>query len=173
MDVANVKLAHPMPKLIDDWQAEREGLDELTRSIIGAAMEVHRALGPGLLESAYQACLAQAMARRCLIFERQKPLPIAFHGIEMAAAYRLDFVVERAVVVEIKAVDRVLAVHRAQVLSYVKLSGCKVGLLVNFHVRRLKDGIYRVVHHHPDRSAPLRPPLDGHRPSLRSRRILS
>jgi GxxExxY protein len=151
------------------WQEEQQELDRLTGAIIGSAIDVHRALGPGLLESAYQACMAQAMARRGLTFQQQKPLPISFQGVTVATAYRMDFVVGGAVVVELKAQDRLLPVHRAQLLSYVKASGCKVGLLINFHVCRLKDGLQRVVHHYPEGPASLRPLLARSFPPLRSR----
>lgn len=129
---------------------EQENLNRITESIIGAAIEVHRALGPGLLESAYEACLAFELAQRGLQVEQQKPLPVVYQGVRLNCGYRLDLFVEEAVIVEVKAVERLMAIHQAQLLSYLKLSGCKVGLLLNFNVRVLKDGIHRVVNNFPD-----------------------
>src|SRR6185437_259406 len=99
---------------------------------IGAAITVHRALGPGLLESAYEACLAYELAERGVFVERQKELPVVYRGVQIDCAYRLDFLVERQVVIELKAIDHLAPVHEAQVLSYLKLSWCQVGLLINF-----------------------------------------
>ncbi len=129
---------------------ERENLNRITESIIGAAIEVHRALGPGLLESAYEACLTFELTQRGLKVEQQKPLPVVYREVKVDCGYRLDLLVEEAVIVEVKAVDRLMPIHQAQLLSYLKLSGCKVGLLFNFNVRVLKDGIRRVVNGFPD-----------------------
>ena len=129
---------------------ERENLNRFTESIIGAAIEVHRALGPGLLESAYEACLTFELAQRGLQVERQRPLPVVYQEVKPDCGYRLDLLVEEAVIVEVKAVDRLMPIHQAQLLSYLKLSGCKVGLLINFNVKVLKDGIRRVVNDFPD-----------------------
>lgn len=118
---------------------------DLTEKIIGAAIEVHRALGPGLLESIYQTCLAHEMALGGLRFEKEKPLPVEYKGIKLESGYRLDFVVEGKVVVELKAVDSIHDVHKAQLLTYLKITGCKVGLLLNFNSAVLKDGIERMV----------------------------
>ena len=118
---------------------------ELTGQIIGAAIEVHRALGPGLLESAYQACLARELSLRDVSFEREKPLPVEYKGLQLDCGYRLDFLVEDRVVLELKAVGRLLPVHEAQLLTYLKLTGCRVGLLINFNVAVLKEGIVRRV----------------------------
>ncbi len=118
---------------------------DLTEKIIGAAIEVHRALGPGLLESIYQTCLAHEMALRGLHFEKEKPLPVEYKGIKLESGYRLDFVVDKKVVLELKAVDSIHDVHKAQLLTYLKLTGCKVGLLLNFNSAVLKDGIERLV----------------------------
>ena len=123
---------------------DRESLDQITDNIIGAAIDVHRELGPGLLESAYEACLAYELVERGLKFERQKLLPVVYREVTIEAGYRLDLLVEGRVVVEIKAVDRTEPIHKAQLLSYLRLSGCKVGLLINFNVRLLKDGIKRM-----------------------------
>ena len=118
---------------------------ELTREIIGAAIEVHRSLGPGLLESAYQVCLEREFNLRELLFEKEKPLPVEYKGIRLDCGYRLDFLVADQVVVELKAVEEVHPVHEAQLLTYLKLTGCKVGLLINFNVPILKKGIMRRV----------------------------
>lgn len=116
-----------------------------TERIIGAAIEVHKALGPGLLESAYQTCLAHEFALRGLTFEQEKPLPVVYKGIRLDCGYRLDFIVGDKVVVELKAVDSIHNVHRAQLLTYLKLTGCKVGLILNFNEAALKNGIERLV----------------------------
>jgi len=118
---------------------------ELTRKIIGAAIEVHRAIGPGLLESAYQACLARELTVRGIPFEKEKPLPLDYKGMQLDCGYRLDFLVDGKVVVELKAVEVMHPVYEAQLLTYLKLTGCKVGLLINFNVPVLKDGITRRV----------------------------
>ena len=129
---------------------EGENLNRITESIISAAIEVHRALGPGLLESAYEACLIFELAQRGLKVEQQKPLPVVYREVKLDCGYRLDLLVEEAVIVEVKAVERLMPIHQAQLLSYLKLSGCKVGLLINFNVKVLKDGIRRVVNDFPD-----------------------
>ena len=120
-------------------------LSETTEAIIGAAIEVHRELVPGLLESAYEACLFYELTQRGLDVLRQVKLPITYKGVELDQGYKIDLLVQRSVVVEVKAVDRLDAIHEAQLLSYLKLSGCKVGLLLNFNVRVLRDGIKRMV----------------------------
>jgi GxxExxY protein len=125
-------------------------LNWITEQIIGAAMEVHRLLGPGLLESAYEACLAFELRQRGLKIEQQKPLPVVYKQVKLDCGYRMDLVVESSVIVEIKAVERLHSVHEAQLLSYLKLHGCKVGLLLNFHVSILKNGIRRIVNDFPD-----------------------
>jgi GxxExxY protein len=118
---------------------------DLTEKIIGAAIEVHRTLGPGLLESVYQACLARELALRKLAFEQQKPLPVEYKGLQLDVGYRLDFIVEDKVVLELKAADALHSVHEAQLLTYLRLTGCKIGLLINFNVAVLKNGIRRMV----------------------------
>jgi GxxExxY protein len=123
----------------------KSDLNALTHKIIGAAIEVHRALGPGLLESAYEACLAFELAERGLKVEQQRPLPVTYKDVHLDCGYRLDLLVEEAVIVELKAVSELAPIHEAQVLSYLKLSGCKVGLLINFNVQVLKQGIRRLV----------------------------
>lgn len=118
---------------------------QLTHEIIGAAMNVHRALGPGLLESAYEECLAHELSVRNIAFERQKPLPLVYKDVKLECGYRMDIFVDGRVVVELKAVDALAPIHHAIVLTYLRLSGCKIGLLINFNVAVLKDGIRRLV----------------------------
>jgi GxxExxY protein len=120
-------------------------LNELTKQIIGAAIEVHRHLGPGLLESAYGTCLVYELGQLGLSVERQKSLPLIYKEIRLDQGYRIDLLVEQKVVVEIKVVDKITPVHEAQVLSYLRFSGCKVGLLLNFNVKLLKNGIRRFI----------------------------
>jgi len=119
--------------------------NQLTEAIIGAAIEVHRALGPGLLESVYEECLCRELELRGVTFERQRPLPVVYKGITLECGYRLDLVVENQVVVELKAVESLLPVHEAQLVSYLKLGRWHVGLLINFNVPVLKDGVRRRV----------------------------
>jgi GxxExxY protein len=118
---------------------------DITGSIIGAAIRVHRELGPGLLESAYEACLCHELAQRRLKVERQKKLPLIYCGVNMQCGYRLDLLVNDTVVVELKAVERIEGVHVATVLTYLKLSKHSVALLINFNVTTLPDGIRRIV----------------------------
>ena len=117
----------------------------ITEKIIGAAIEVHRALGPGLLESAYQTCTARELFLRNVRYGEQVPLPVEYKGVRLDCGYRMDFVVENRVVVELKAVEMVLPVHEAQLLTYLKLTGLRVGLLINFNVPVLRHGIVRRV----------------------------
>jgi GxxExxY protein len=124
---------------------EKERLNRTTEAIIGGAIEVHRALGPGLLESAYEACLAFELKKRGLRIEQQKPLPLVYEQVKLECGYRIDLLVEGAVVIEVKSVDALAPIHEAQVLSYLKLSGCKVGLLINFNVPVLKNGMRRFI----------------------------
>ena len=124
---------------------EREDLNKLTEGIIGAAIEVHRNLGPGLLESAYQAALAYELNQRGYKVEQQKPLPMLYKEIKLDAGYRLDFLINDKVILEIKSSDKIVPIHDAQILSYLRLSGCKIGLLINFNVKLLKNGIKRFV----------------------------
>jgi GxxExxY protein len=119
--------------------------NRITEAVIGAAMDVHRELGPGLLESAYEACLAYELAQRGFTVERQKEMPVTYRGIAIDCGYRMDLLVEGKVVVELKAIEALLPVHEAQLLSYLRLSGCRVGLLINFNTKMLKTGIRRVV----------------------------
>ena len=119
---------------------------EITEAIIKAAIEVHRALGPGLLESAYEECMCHELLLQGLSFERQLALPVVYKGHQLDCGYRLDLVVLNTVVVEIKAVEALLPIHEAQLLTYLKLGGWKVGLLLNFNVPLMKQGIKRMVH---------------------------
>jgi GxxExxY protein len=119
---------------------------ELTHEIIGAAIEVHRVLGPGLLESAYEECLAHDLRHRLIPFERQKALPLVYRDVKLDCGYRIDLLVDRRDVVELKAVENLAPIHDAVLLTYSRLSGCAIGLLINFHTVVLKDGIRRLVH---------------------------
>ena len=119
--------------------------DPLTRQIIGAAIEVHRTLGPGLLESSYEACLAYELDNRGLQVVRQLALPVIYKQIKLDGGYRLDLVVNNKVIVELKAVEALTKLHEAQLLTYLRMSGYRRGLLINFNVRRLVDGVKRLV----------------------------
>ena len=125
-------------------------LNAISQKVIGAAINVHRELGPGLLESAYEECLAFELVDGGLAIERQKPLPVAYRGIRLDCGYRLDLVVEGWLIVEVKAVKELATIHEAQLLSYVKLSESPLGLLINFNVTVLKNGIRRIVNNFPD-----------------------
>ena len=134
-------------------------MKELTEKIIGAAIEVHKTLGPGLLESAYEECLAHEMKLHSLGFERQVPLPVAYKDVKLDCGYRLDFLVEKAVILDLKSVDFLQPTHEAQLLTCLKLGGFSIGLLLNFNVPLLKDGIKRIVLNYEEvsaSSAPLR-----------------
>ena len=136
---------------------EAEELNHITEKIIGAAVKVHRALGPGLLESAYEACLAFELAEAGLSVEQQKPLPLIYRDVKLDCGYRLDLLVDGKVIVEVKAIEKFAPIHQAQLLSYLKLSDCRVGLLINFNVMFLKEGgIRRVVNNFPDSPRPQR-----------------
>lgn len=121
-----------------------EELNSLSHRIIGCAMNVHRSLGPGLLENAYEECLAYELRDAGLMVERQKALPLVYREIKMDAGYRIDLLVENKIILELKTVEFLNDVHIAQVLTYLKLSGCRLGLLINFNVAVLKDGIKRL-----------------------------
>ena len=123
--------------------ADAVRIRSITERVIGAAIEVHRALGPGLLESAYEVCLAHELALRSIAFERQRPQLVTYKGVSIDASYRIDFVIEGLVLVELKAVSDLLPIHEAQVLTYLRLSGIDVGLLMNFHARLLRNSIRR------------------------------
>jgi len=121
-------------------------MNELTQKIIGAAIEVHKALGPGLLESAYEACLAHELLIANVSFERQVPLPVSYKSVQLDCGYRLDFLIEHTVVLELKALESLQTIHEAQLLTYLKLGGWPIGLLINFNVPVLTKGIKRMVH---------------------------
>lgn len=120
-------------------------LSQLTEAVIGAALDVHRALGPGLLESAYEVCLCHELKMRQIAFERQKPIPVEYKGVHLDCGYRADLIIDQRLLLEIKAIDSLLPIHEAQLLSYLKLGGWTCGLLINFNVRLLKSGIRRRV----------------------------
>ncbi len=120
-------------------------LNELSGSIIACAIEVHKALGPGLLESAYEECLCHELSLRRIPFERQVKLPIEFKNVQLDCGYRLDLLIANSVIVELKSVEAITNIHRAQLLTYLKLQNCWLGLLVNFNVARLVDGVIRIV----------------------------
>lgn len=135
----------------------RVKINELTNLIIGAAMEVHKALGPGLLESAYDACLCRELELRGVRIARQVPLPIRYKDVRLDCGYRLDLLVEDTVIVEVKAVESILPIHEAQLLTYLRLADKRIGLLINFHAPLLKQGLRRMVHQLEDDSAPSAP----------------
>lgn len=123
----------------------RPSAEQISGRIIAAAMKVHSAVGPGLLESAYEACLMHELQQAGLRVSSQVPFPLVYNGLKLAIGYRLDLIVEDLVIVEIKCVEAILPVHKAQLLSYLRLNGKSLGLIINFHVERLKDGIRRIV----------------------------
>ena len=125
--------------------AEHQKRDPLTHEIIGAAIDVHRELGPGLLESSYEECLCFELAARGLAFRRQPGMPLVYKQVQLEIGYRPDLIVNESVLVEIKCVEKLASVHQAQVLTYLKLSGIRTGLLINFHAQPLVDGIKRLV----------------------------
>ena len=120
-------------------------INKITEQIIGSAIEVYKLLGPGLLESAYESCLCYELAKRNLQFDQQVPLPVKYKGVNLDCGYRIDIIVEKAVLVEIKSVATLEAIHKAQVITYLKLGNWKIGLLINFNVIRLTDGLQRIV----------------------------
>ncbi|MFZ0803771.1 MAG: GxxExxY protein [Terriglobales bacterium] len=119
--------------------------EQTTEAIIGAAIEVHRELGPGLLESAYEECFCHELHLRSLNFQRQVELPVVYKGLKLDCGYRLDVMVDNLVVVELKAIEQILPIHHAQLITYLRLTGKRVGLLINFNVAILKNGIVRRV----------------------------
>ena len=122
-----------------------EKLNQITYDIIGAAYKVHTKLGPGLLESTYEVCLEYELLKKDYKVERQKSLPVLYDEIELNAGYRIDLLIENAVIIELKSVEEVTPVHKAQLMTYLKLSGHKLGILINFNVTDLKKGIKRVI----------------------------
>jgi len=128
-------------------------LNGITRGIIAAAIEVHRHLGPGLLESAYQECICYELSRRGLAFTREVQLPLSYKGLQLDCSYRIDLLVEDQIVVELKSIEQVLPIHSAQLLTYLRAAHKQVGLLINFNVLVLKDGIKRIVHEFAERGS--------------------
>lgn len=139
---------------INRRDAETLSFNELTERVIGACIEIHRSLGPGLLESAYEECLCYELSRAGIKFERQKPLPVQYKEVNLECGYRLDLVVEQKLIVELKAVDEIAPIHEAQLLTYLKLSRLTLGLLINFNVPVLKAGIKRIANNFQDSASP-------------------
>jgi GxxExxY protein len=135
---------------MENINERRDRLNHQSNIIIGAALEVHRELGPGMLESAYESCLAFELSRRGLSFEQQKPLPLMYKQTRLACGFRLDLLVENEIIVEVKATERLERVHLAQLRHYLKQLKLNLGLLINFNVRLLRDGIKRVVSDFPE-----------------------
>jgi GxxExxY protein len=133
-----------MEKVIEQGEGERGRFVGLTERIIGACIEVHRALGPGLLESVYEVCLARELSDIGIAYARQVPVPVSYKGVHIDCGFRLDLLVDGQVLVELKAVERLLKVHVSQTVTYLKLTGVEVGLLVNFNVPCLVDGVRRL-----------------------------
>jgi GxxExxY protein len=123
----------------------KDSVGDGTFDIVGSAIEVHRQLGPGLLESAYEICLSRELSLRGVPFQRQVSLPVEYRGLQLDCGYRLDLVVNQSIIVEIKALAKVLPIHRAQVLTYLKLTKYRLGLLINFNVEVLRSGLYRII----------------------------
>ncbi len=119
--------------------------NEISNIVIGEAINIHQQLGPGLLESVYEECLIHKLIKKELVVERQKPIPLIFEEIKLECGFRCDILIEKKVIIEVKAVDALNDIHLAQVLTYLKLTGVKLGLLMNFNVVRMKDGVRRVV----------------------------
>jgi GxxExxY protein len=130
-------------------ESPSQELNRIGEMIIGAAIGVHRALGPGLLESTHEACLAYELSEMGLRVERQKEQPVVYRGVVLDCGYRLDLLVEGKVIAELKAVDKLQPIQEAQLISYLKLSGCKLGYLINFNVCLVKEGLKRLVHEFP------------------------
>ena len=125
--------------------AEMMDINKLTETVISSAIEVHRALGPGLLESTYEMCLCRELSLRQIPFERERPIPVTYKGVRLDCGYRADLVIDKRLLVEIKSVDSLASIHEAQLISYLKLGGWQVGLFINFNVELLKSGIRRRV----------------------------
>ena len=130
-----------------DAGTQAQELNQISGEIIGAAIDVHSELGPGLLESVYEECLAYELMLRNILFERQKPIPVMYKGKPIDCGFRLDLLVSDSIVVELKTVDQILPVHQAQLMTYLKLTGCKLGLILNFNVEKMMKGIKRMVNH--------------------------
>ena len=136
--------------------AETQRKDPVSEAVIGFCIQIHRELGPGLLESAYEECLCHELSNASFAFERQLSLPVTYKSVRLDCGYRLDLVVEKRLIVELKAVDELLPVHEAQLLTYLRLSGITAGLLINFNVPVLIQGVKRLVNHYQPESDPLR-----------------
>ena len=119
-------------------------INKLSSKVIGAAIEVHKVLGPGLLESAYEECICHELSLRGVPFVRQKPLPVQYKGVSLDCGYRLDVVVEDAIILELKSCEKIEPIHQAQLLTYLKLSGIRLGLLLNFNVHLMREGVARI-----------------------------
>ncbi len=119
--------------------------DEISKIVFESALKVHKTLGPGLLESAYEECLYYELKKYDLVVEKQKPLPLIYEDVKMEVGYRIDIIIENKFIVEVKSVETLNDVHLAQLLTYLKLSNCKLGLLINFNVKLLKEGVRRVI----------------------------
>jgi GxxExxY protein len=132
---------------------ETQSFGEITEQVIGACIEIHKQIGPGLLESAYEECLCYELVQRDIHFARQKPLPVKYKGVNLDCGYRLDLVIEEKIILELKTVENLLPIHEAQLLTYLKLSGLTLGLLINFNVPVLKSGIKRIANNFIDFSA--------------------
>lgn len=126
---------------------QAQELNQISQEIIGAAIVVHSELGPGLLESVYEECLAYELTLRNISFERQKPVPVMYKGKQIDCCFRLDLLISDSIVVELKTVGQILPVHQAQLMTYLKLTGCKLGLILNFNVEKMVKGIKRMVNH--------------------------
>ena len=139
-------LANQKPTPPSGWKIRIDSMDinELTGSVIGAAIEVHKALGPGLLESVYEECLCRELSLRGIPYQRQKEIPIEYKGSKLDCGYRIDILVAETLILEIKACESLQRIHEAQLLTYLKLTGLKVGLVINFNVPVLKEGIKRI-----------------------------
>jgi GxxExxY protein len=133
---------------------DAERINAVSHTVIGCAIEVHQTLGPGMLESAYEECLCYELAQQGLEVRRQVSLPVVYKGVHLDCGYRMDLVVEGSIVIELKTVDRLLPVHEAQLLSYLRLRGAPLGLLMNFHTAVLRHGLKRLVNHFQDPFAP-------------------
>jgi GxxExxY protein len=134
-----------------------ERLNEITERIIGSSIQIHRATGPGLLESVYLACLVFELGQLGFKLQTQSPIPVVYKRVKLDCGFRADLIVEDAVIVEIKAVDRIAPIHQAQMLTYLRLSGCALGLIINFNTKLLTDGVKRVVNGFPDPAGDMRP----------------
>lgn len=136
---------------------QKRTADELSQMVIGAAMRVHSKLGPGLLESAYEICLCHELSREGIPFKRQLELPIEYDGVKLDCGYRIDLLVDGSLLIELKAVEAIDRIHTAQVITYLKLTGISLGLIINFNTVHLREGIKRVVNGHNRPAPPLRP----------------